>query len=84
MTTIKIDHNIPMPPAALGGARYPFRTMEVGDSFFVPVRPGQTVRSVQTRVSSAASVSGERMGRKYATRTIRDNGSSGVRVWRTK
>lgn len=45
---------------AKGDRKYPFNTMEVGDSFFVPNRDKNTL-------STHASLTGKRLGRKFKT-----------------
>lgn len=63
---IKIEHGIPFPQKSV----YPFKAMEVGDSFFVP-NPKKSIRAM-------ASIAGTRHGRKFLVRSI----EGGVRVWR--
>lgn len=41
--------------------KYPFREMEVGDSFFVPKKTKNTLMTI-------ASTEGKRLGRKFATK----------------
>lgn len=71
----EIEKNIPLVRKALGrNAKYPLASMEIGDSFVVPLKyPGQ-----RTVVNSVVSSFGKNHGRKFATRRI-DNS---VRVWR--
>lgn len=71
---IKIDKNKPMPETRL---TYPFRSMEVGDSFFVP---GKTTRAMAGAVAGAR----KRLGLKFAARTITENRVTGVRIWRVE
>ena len=74
---MKIEKGIPIPPPYkpknLNNTRpkYPFRHMEVGDSFFVPRLEAQRARS-------AASQQSSRSRRKFTTRKEGD----GLRVWR--
>ena len=69
----------PPPPLTLRERRrYPWDDMDVGDSFFVPVRPGETELELQTSMGSNASHTGAKRGTKY--RVIQETG--GVRVWR--
>lgn len=77
--TIQIDKGIPLAPSqpGKGGGRktiYPWRQMEVGDSFFVPDR---TIRSFS---GSAA----QHRPRRFSMRTVVENGVSGIRIWRVK
>jgi len=71
---MKIDKNVPIPLEALGhgGAKYPFRHMEVGDSIFIEGKEaGQ-------RAKSAAFMMSKRT--RLVFRVWREN--NGVRVWR--
>jgi len=69
---IEIEKGIPIPNDGRGRpSRYPWTTMDVGDSFFIP---GKTAHDF----SGIASGAGFRTGRKFTTRTV----EGGVRVWR--
>jgi hypothetical protein len=74
-STIEVDRGIPL-PARPGGAgavpKYPWRTMDVGDSFLVPAK---TPRTFSAQMTNAAKST----GRKFAARTV----DGGCRVWRT-
>lgn len=77
MSEIKIDKGIPVAPMPNGAGRmalYPFRQMEVGDSFFVP----KTGQSITGPIAHAQS----RMDAKFSRRTVTENGVTGTRVWR--
>ena len=76
MPSYTVDKDVPMPapgnrPGAV--ARYPFRSMEIGDSFFVPEGdfPLDTVRRAAVRNS-------EYLGRTFKAAKM----PGGVRVWR--
>ena len=85
----KVEKNIPMPNATRNGVpyyKYPFFTMNVGDSFAVPVDPTTTLNylRVRSRVSAAISQLRKRKdndGRTFATRM--DKVNRVIRVWRT-
>lgn len=75
---IEFQINVPM-PEGLGRSgrvsKYPFRTMPLGGSFFVPGKaPGQL---------SGAARNQEKNDRKFAMRSVVEDGVSGTRVWRT-
>lgn len=57
-----------------GRGMYPFRNMEVGDSFFVP---GATAKNLSTCACQFSARHGH--GWKFSVRTV----DGGVRVWRT-
>ena len=61
-------------PGVLRSMLYPFRDMEVGQSFFVPCEPGK-----QKKLQASISRSARRMRpTKFVTRTT----PTGVRCWR--
>ena len=70
----KIDKDIPIPKiSGRTGCppKYPFRMMEVGDSFFI--------------AGKSATISGlflRYMPRKFTCRSVVENDISGVRIWR--
>lgn len=67
---IKIEKNIPIPAEYQRASKYPWRTMEIGDSFYVEVKGG-----IGGRVSTANKV--------YAPRKFISRGEeAGYRVWR--
>ena len=70
---IKVERGIPI-PRKISGARgiYPWREMEVGDSFLIE---GLTAK-YRSRIAAAQST---RDNRKYATRKV---GENAYRVWR--
>jgi len=73
--TFTIDSHIPTPMKHQGTpSKYPFNTMEIGDSFFVP-----NVEGKRNPAAQSAHTDGRRKGRKYVTRTE----GNGLRVWRT-
>ena len=74
-----IDKNVPAPAVANLGApaKYPWRAMDVGDSFFVPEKTA-------SYMTSAALNAGRTLGRKYTVRTVTENGVKGARVWRVE
>ena len=67
---IKIEKGVPIPPRDRGhrSSKYPWATMEIGDSFFVP----------KAKMGSSASIAGKRYQRKFTTRPEGD----GTRIWR--
>ena len=76
MTNVKIDDDVPMPPHGGGrGDKWPYRKVNVGESWFMP---GKGVNVVSSQVSGWKLKTGFR----YASRTVTENGVKGVRVWR--
>ena len=72
--TFEIASNIPIPNPQKGRrAKYPWRVMEVGDSFFVPDKKTNFIAGVAWHQKY-------RYGTEWTCRA--ENG--GVRVWRTK
>ena len=74
MSEFKIEKGVPLPVGAgtQGHAVYPFRQMEVGDSFFVPNPKPNTVHS------AVGSFKKRNPEYRFAVR----NQDGGVRVWR--
>lgn len=66
----EIERGIPVPPEDMP-RMFPFKFMDVGDSFFVSDRPAKTVRV-------AATKAGKQYGHKYVVKVA----DSGVRCWR--
>jgi len=74
MSEYKIEKDVPLPEAYQGGRKtiYPYASMEVGDSFFVP-------NTTQRQISGSVQTYQKLHGVKFATRKDGD----GVRIWRT-
>lgn len=73
----QIEKDVPIPETAnkrLRTTKYPFRQLEVGDSFFVPLTNGQSATKLQRSLASCAA----RQKVKVQTRCV----ENGVRVWR--
>lgn len=74
---IEIEKGIPLPerkgPYKTKPTKYPYRTMEVGDSFLVP-EPPKTFRAQVNNWGRSSN------GKKFAYRTTPE----GLRVWRIK
>lgn len=73
---VQVENGIPIPETrGRGGpgskSKWPWYSIEVGQSFFIPDR---TI----TGISSVAVHAGKRFGRKFVCRTEK----GGVRVWR--
>jgi hypothetical protein len=72
---IQIDRGVPLPPSQqIFKRKYPFSTMAVGDSFFVPGMVRQRMAG-PIRYASCEC-------RKFTTRRTVENGIPGLRVWR--
>lgn len=81
MSTFEIQANVPIPQSGRA-TRYPFRAMEVGESFLVPVTPMDDRKLVRIRLNSAAVAAGRRLKRKFVTRAVPEE--HGYRCWRDK
>ena len=76
---IKIEKNIEMPISTFGrNQKFPWDDMAPGDSFFIALVNGQSLRELSQNVNSAAYHAGKKRSWKFCTRKV-DNG---VRVWR--
>jgi hypothetical protein len=85
----KVEKNVPMPNATRNGVpyyKYPFFSMNVGDSFAVPVDPTTTLNYIRVanRLSTCICAQRKRKGndgRDFSIRTDKVNRI--IRVWRT-
>lgn len=68
----KVESNVPLP--APDASKYPFASMQIGDSFLVP-NPSDTDRK---RVQTAAASYGRRHSKAFRTRSV----DGGIRIWR--
>lgn len=68
MTRYKIEKGVPIPES---NAQYPWKEMEVGDSFTVPIEK-------KRRLESARYAWGKRYGKKF---TVKAEGDK-ARIWR--
>ena len=70
---VRIDRNIPFPPPSTRGRLpiYPWRILEVGESFLVD--------SSKVSMHSQASLMGAKTGKRFSVRST----EAGLRVWRT-
>jgi hypothetical protein len=69
---ISITKGLPTPHR--GRAKYPFRDMEVGDSFFAP----------RASVIGLHGCARRHRPKRFTCRSLVENGVGGVRVWRTE
>lgn len=74
----EIEKGVPAPPPRRFTV-YPFATMEIEDSFFIPCEVDD-IRTVERRVSAAAAQYRRRTAAKFRTRREDD----GVRIWRVE
>lgn len=72
MKTVKVDKKVPIPEIGRP-CKYPWKTMEVGDSFFV-------TGAASHAFSGQACMAARRAGRRFTTRSL----PNGCRVWRIK
>lgn len=80
-TTFKIDTDIPMPVRpAQNTASYPFKDLEIGQSFFVALKAGEM--PLNAAAIRARTYWQHRLGTKYASRTVTEDGVKGLRFWR--
>ena len=82
----KIEKGIPLPEPRRGSQNsdrvaYPFATMRVGDSFFIPTKGPTAARRAEMRRVLAASYKFKRRTN-YAVAFSTRSFSDGVRVWR--
>lgn len=59
-------------------AKYPWRTMRIGESFLIQAETPERAKAAHAQVAAAVT----RTGRRFTARRIHEEG--GVRVWRKK
>jgi hypothetical protein len=75
-----IESNIPMPVRARARmSKYPFRKLQVGQSFLVPCTRWDKKKATNSLTSCRRNAEKKMPGKKFALRTERD----GIRIWRT-
>lgn len=72
---IKIEKGVPLP---VGRGKYPWREMDVGDSFFVPDVTGVKLSAAASAYTIRCRSTGKPVP-KFSVRNV----DGGVRVWRT-
>lgn len=77
----KIEKDIPFPQQSKE-LKYPFKTMEIGDSFFVPCKGLDEQKKIQCSILSRANYFKLRLNLnvKFTSSVIK----GGVRIWRIK
>lgn len=76
---IQIEKGVPVPKNITRKSKYPFREMEVGDSFFI--KDNIDVKRAQQKISAVAHMFCKKNPLyKFKTQAF----DSGVRIWRTK
>jgi hypothetical protein len=80
---IEIESGIPIPPRdskRKGKTIYPLVDMEIGQSFFVPCKPGKTAAQTRNNMVGSIHQCTKKTGARFVTRVV----EGGVRVWRFK
>jgi hypothetical protein len=75
----RVEEGIPMPPERYMISKYPWRQMNVGDSFLVEKETAK-INSLWDSLSSCRCNAERKTGYKFALR----RNSKGIRVWRVK
>lgn len=73
---MEIDKGIPIPERRKAFSKYPFKEMEIGDSFFIDKK--------LTTISSVAFQATKKTGYKFSLRTVEEKKKKGTRCWRIK
>lgn len=76
---MKIEKNIPIPPKRIGANAYPLKSMDIGDSFHVPV-----VKSEVAKVRAGLIASVRYCKLQTAMNFVCRSVDGGLRVWRTE
>lgn len=72
----QVDKSVPIPKSGRNSV-YPFATLEVGDSFFIPLEPYDEKKA--TSIRACASTFAKRRGVTFTCKRV----DGGLRVWRT-
>jgi len=85
---LEIQKGVAMPEAEAKtrkNAKYPFKTMEVNDSFLVPLKKDEDVEKTMIKVNANARRYGKDLGATFETRVVKDGQKvQGIGVWRMK
>lgn len=80
----QVEKGIRAAPVQRYKSAYPLASMEVGDSFAVPVNEqGADKERAVRRVYSAVQYAKRNYGKTFQTRQVMEHGQLKVRVWRT-
>lgn len=89
---VQIEDNVPLPPTQRfgrgpreGGSlvdKYPFASMEIGQSFFIPGTVGADKPMHRTFASVVSNANKKLYPRSFAIRADNSNGTAGARIWR--
>ncbi len=81
---MKIDKGVPMPTKRGKLKNIPFDKMEAGDSIFFPLSSGQKINTLQQLLSRECRLFRERAkcDCAFSTKTWKQEGVEGVRLWR--
>lgn len=71
---VKVENGFPIPGKNGRRNSWPFRDMEIGQSFSVPVDQSATPRSMMNRYGA----------KKFISRTVIENGGKVCRFWRVE
>lgn len=79
-----IDKSIPLPSRAFDQrVKYPFHSMDVGDSFAVPVPEGEDLNAAAKRIRTTSAAAARRLGIKLIVGVETTEAGTNLRVWRT-
>ena len=84
MSEFEIETGLEIPPKTRT-AKYPWKDMEIGDSFFVP-QDGRGRKPLVSNLCACAKGYARRLGAgiDFSVRSVKEDGrGEGVRVWRT-
>lgn len=79
--SIKTEKKIRMPKRGDDKRVYPFDTLEVEESFFVPLPKGKALDSLQAQIMSASRAYADRHDSTLKFSSRQEDG--GIRIWRT-
>jgi Na+-translocating ferredoxin:NAD+ oxidoreductase RnfC subunit len=85
---LEIQKGVPMPEAEAKtrkNAKYPFKGMELNDSFLVPLKKDEDIEKAMVKVNANARRYGKDLNATFETRVVKEGEKvKGIGVWRTK
>lgn len=75
-----IEKHIPI-PTGTGSYKYPWETMDVGESFFMKLNKDHPLRHYST-MSSQVSRASKRFMKKFVLSKYTEGNREGIRIWR--
>lgn len=76
----RIEDNIPLPVRDNHRDKYPWNFLQLGQSFLVDLKPGQTHQRLSNSLTSCRALAERKTGFKFTMQWV----GKGIRVWRSR